>query len=125
MIKGKVWGNTEELLVTPLIEIHRINIAPHSQCSTHKHEHKWNMFYVVTGTIDIVVEKNDYNLTDVTHLYDDEYTSVKPNEFHRFENNSDDWAQVLEIYYLEPITEDIVRRNCGSVGAAKQELLQE
>ena len=57
MKSGKVWGQTEELLVTPLIEIHRIHIKPGMVCSMHKHEYKWNLFYVVSGELAIDVEK--------------------------------------------------------------------
>ena len=54
----------------------------------------------------------DIDLVDVTTLHPGEYTSVKPGEYHWFETKLND-AEVLEIYYLEPITEDIVRETVG------------
>ena len=82
--QGKVWGRTIELLKTPLIEVHHILINKQCVCSMHKHEFKWNMFYVISGELVIEVQKNDYPLLDSTPLGPGEWTSVKPNEFHRF-----------------------------------------
>lgn len=112
-IQGKIWGKTECLLKTPLIEVHRIHIKANAVCSMHKHEYKWNMFYVISGKLDIEVRKNDYDLVDVTHLHAGEWTSVRPNEFHRFRSVTD--VEALEIYYLEPLTDDIVREDVGGL----------
>ena len=111
MIYGKVWGQTEPLLVTPLIEVHRINTFGGYKCSEHLHRYKWNAFYCISGKMTIHVRKNDYDLIDVTELEPGDFTSVKPGEYHWFECVED--AEVLEIYYAEPITEDIVRKNTG------------
>jgi mannose-6-phosphate isomerase-like protein (cupin superfamily) len=113
MLQGKIWGKTEELLVTPLIEVHRIHINGGFVCSMHKHEFKWNMFYVIRGELAIEVEKNDYELVDTTILGPGEWTSVRPNEYHRFRSITD--VEALEIYYLEPLAADIVRKNVGGI----------
>jgi len=109
--QGKIWGETQELLNTPLIEVHHIFINEGFACSMHKHEHKWNMFYVIDGELAIEVEKNDYDLVDVTELGPGEWCSVPPGEYHRFRSITD--VEALEIYYLEPLTKDIVRKNVG------------
>jgi quercetin dioxygenase-like cupin family protein len=114
MRAGKVWGWTDDLLITPLIEVHEIFINPGCVCSMHKHEFKWNMFYVKSGQLAIEVEKNDYKLVDTTILNPGQWTSVRPNEFHRF-RSLDTEVEALEIYYLEPLTTDIVRKNVGGV----------
>ena len=111
-LQGKVCGQTQELLNTPLIEVHEIEIDPDMQCSMHKHEFKWNMFYVIEGKLAIDVEKNDYDLVDTTVLNEGEWCSVRPNEFHRF-RSLDEPVRALEIYYLEPLCADIVRKDVG------------
>jgi mannose-6-phosphate isomerase-like protein (cupin superfamily) len=111
-LQGKVWGETKELLNTPLIEVHEIWIKPNMQCSMHKHEFKWNMFYVMEGQLAIDVQKNDYDLQDTTILDDGQWCSVRPNEFHRF-RTLDVPVRALEIYYLEPLCADIVRKDVG------------
>ena len=115
MISGKVWGTTEPILETPFIQIHRICVNPRAKCSMHKHEHKWNLFYVVRGSLDIITRKNDYDLTDTTTLYASMAHSVRPGEFHRFENISEVACVALEVYYLDPLAEDIIRENCGGM----------
>lgn len=114
MREGKIWGQTETLLKTPMIEVHRIRINPGSFCSMHKHEFKWNMFYVIEGRLFIEVRKNNYDLTDVTELNSGQYTSVKPNEYHRFVTK-DQFVEALEIYYLNYIGEDIIRETIGGI----------
>ena len=111
--QGKVWGQTIELLNTPLIEVHHILIDAKRQCSMHKHEFKWNMFYVIRGTLVIEVQKNDYDLLDETELHAGEWCSVRPNEFHLFRSVTD--VEALEIYYLEPLTKDIIRKDVGGI----------
>jgi mannose-6-phosphate isomerase-like protein (cupin superfamily) len=123
MIQGKTWGTTEGLLVTPMIELHRIHVQPNMKCSEHKHEFKWNAFYCVKGSIQIHVRKNDYDLTDVTELKAGEFTTVAPNEFHWFETTNES-TEVLEIYYVEPISSDIVRRTVGGPSVNKQPLME-
>lgn len=115
MKNGKVWGETRPLLVTPLIEIHRINIKPNSFCSNHIHQYKWNAFYCIEGRVSIFVDKRPkYNLVDETILNEDDITTVPPGEKHYFKTG-DEHAVVLEIYYLQPLSEDIVRETVGGI----------
>lgn len=118
MIRGKAWGHTRVLLQRPTIEMHRMSIAPNYRCSMHKHCHKWNAFLVISGTLTIFVRKNDYPLEDKTRLGPGEIMEVAPGEFHRFESGEDP-VDALELYYLEPLSDDIVREDCGgAVNAA-------
>ena len=59
-----------------------------------------------------MVRKNDYDLVDTTILKAGQWCSVRPNEFHKF-RTLDEHVEALEIYYLEPLTADIVRENVG------------
>lgn len=110
-ITGKVWGDTSVIIQNPLVELHKINIKAGYKCSEHKHVHKWNGFYVISGTLEIHVRKNNYELTDVTTLRAGDFTSVSPGEFHWF--NCIDDCVALELYYPEPLSEDIVRKSVG------------
>jgi mannose-6-phosphate isomerase-like protein (cupin superfamily) len=110
-ITGKVWGDTSILFQNSLVELHKINVKAGYRCSEHKHEHKWNGFYVISGVLEIHVAKNNYDLTDVTTLRAGDYTSVRPGEFHWFNCVED--CSALELYYPEALSEDIVRRSVG------------
>lgn len=111
MKAGKVWGETELIFSNPLVEFHRIEVNAGYRCSTHKHEHKWNGFFVEQGTLSIYVEKNDYNLVDKTTLYTGQFAVVKPGEYHYFV--AEDNVVAFEIYWPELLSEDIVRKNSG------------
>ncbi len=111
MITGKVWGTTEALLKTPLFELHRLCVKPNSRCSIHRHKFKWNGFFVQAGHLTIEVERPD-GLVDRTTLSSGDFTTVRPGEYHRFVSR-DGPVHLLEIYYLEPLSEDIDRRDVG------------
>lgn len=96
--------------------MHRLTIKPNARCSLHKHEFKWNGFLVHAGRLSIEVHKNDYDLIDVTELGPGEFMTVKPGEFHRFISGIEP-VSAIEIYYPEELSEDIVRKDCGSVAS--------
>jgi len=114
MKTGKVWGSTELLIATPLIEVHLLTIRPNARCSLHCHRSKWNAFFVQSGLLKIEVHKNDYALVDVTELGPSEFTTVAPGEFHRF-LTGDDPVTAIEIYYPAALAEDIVRKDVGAL----------
>jgi mannose-6-phosphate isomerase-like protein (cupin superfamily) len=114
---GKVWGDTELLLQTPLVELSRIHIEPKSYCSLHRHHYKWNAFYIIAGSLEIVCHKNDYDLVDTTRLGPGDLCTMRPGEFHFF-RSLDEPVVALELYYPASLSEDIERRNCGGTDAA-------
>jgi mannose-6-phosphate isomerase-like protein (cupin superfamily) len=110
---GKVWGETTTLLKTPFVEVHRLSIYPNSACSLHKHERKWNAFYVSAGVLFIEAHKLNYDLIDETILHPGDFTTLPPAEYHRFYTR-DAAVECLEIYYPEPLSEDIIRKTIGA-----------
>ena len=110
-IAGKIWGSTSELFNKNNVEIHRIEIKEGAYCSIHKHEHKFNMFFVESGELLVKVWKNDYNLIDQTTLKKSDSTTVSPGEFHQFLAIKDTVA--YEIYWTEIQLNDIIRKDCG------------
>ena len=113
MKAGKVWGETRSLLQNPVVEFHRIEVNKGGECSTHKHSHKWNGFYIENGELEVHVYKNDYELGDKTILYSGDFMSVKPGEYHLFKANENTLA--FEIYWPELLSEDIQRRSVGKM----------
>ena len=110
-IQGKVWGHTAPLFNKNNVEIHRLECHAGGFCSEHKHVHKYNMFLVESGKIQIDVWKSEYNLVDTTILGAGDSTIVKPGDFHKFSCSED--AVVYEIYWVDLLVDDIVRRNVG------------
>ena len=111
MKAGKVWGTTELIHANGAMEFHRIDIEPHTYCSKHKHSFKWNGFYVVSGALQILVWKNNYDLVDSTILYPGEFTAVAPGEYHQFKALEETLA--FELYWAEFNHNDIQRESVG------------
>jgi mannose-6-phosphate isomerase-like protein (cupin superfamily) len=110
---GKIWGNTQEIFNLNNISIHRIEIIKGGQCSKHKHYHKYNMFFVESGRIQIETWQTDYDLVDITILQSQQSTTVNPNLLHRFTALED--SVVYEIYYTTLESDDIVRMDVGKI----------
>lgn len=111
IVNGKVWGTTTALVQNSVSELHKITAKAGFRCSEHKHAHKWNGFYVISGVLEIHVRKNDYALTDVTTLRAGDFTTVRPGEYHWFYCTED--CVALELYYPEMLSEDIQRKDHG------------
>ena len=109
---GKIWGNTQEIFNLHNISINRIVINKGASCSKHYHNHKYNMFFIEHGKLQIDVWQKDYSLIDSTVLCDGESSVVKPKLFHKFIALEDTIA--YEIYYTILENNDIYREDCGS-----------
>lgn len=109
---GKVWGNTSKIFDKNNVSIHRIEILKGGFCSRHKHQYKYNIFYVESGTIKIQIFRSN-TIIDETILNNGDQSSIPPNVEHKFiglENSI-----VYEIYYVELIDEDITRFDVGGI----------
>ena len=114
MIAGKIWGTTELVHSNNTFEFHRIEFKSGYKCSEHKHQFKWNGFYVEEGQMLIRVWQHDQdNLVDETVLSAGQFTQVRPGLVHQFEGLQDGVA--FELYWAEFSHDDIVRRTQGSV----------
>ena len=111
MKEGKVWGATENIFSNSSFEFHRINFKKDSECRKHKHQYKWNGFFVEQGTLLIRVWKNSYDLVDQTVLKAGDFTKVKPGEYHQFKGLDDGIA--FELYWSEFNHDDIERESIG------------
>ena len=112
MLQGKVWGNTVEIFNRNNVEIHRIEVEPGGFCSKHRHNSKFNGFYVESGELDITVWKGDYDLIDKTTLKSGDYTVVSPGEFHQFRAVGE--VVAYEIYWVT-LGKDIERDSVGGI----------
>ena len=110
-ISGKIWGSTELILANSSLEFHKIDFIKGGVCSKHKHEYKWNGFYVMYGKLKIRVWQKSYELIDETILKAGDFTKVKPGLFHSFEALDDGVA--FELYWAEFNHNDIERESVG------------
>jgi len=115
MIKaGKIWGQTELINADGGNELHRIEFKKGFKCSEHKHEFKWNAFYVETGKLLLRVWQDDeYKLIDSTWLSAGDLSIVPAGEYHQFHAHQE--TEALEIYWTELSHNDIIRENVGGI----------
>ena len=108
----KIWGQTECLIATPSFELHRLTIRPLHRCSLHIHRSKANLFYVLKGILYVDIIKSDTTPTVTIKLGAGDHTTIAPGVHHQFRTGLTPCV-ALEMYYTEPLSEDIVRRNVG------------
>jgi mannose-6-phosphate isomerase-like protein (cupin superfamily) len=108
----KIWGTTEPLVMTPMFELHRLRILPDMRCSFHVHRFKWNAFYVIEGLVFIDTVENELATVISVELASGDFTTIAPGLHHQFRTGPGP-CLMLEAYYTEPLSEDIIRRNVG------------
>lgn len=118
MKSGKIWGITELIHANNYFEFHRIKAKKGGTCSKHKHQHKWNGFYVESGELIVRIWKETSSQKagisthiDETRLKSGDFLCVKPTEYHQFEAVEDTVA--FEIYWAEFDHDDIIREDHG------------
>jgi mannose-6-phosphate isomerase-like protein (cupin superfamily) len=114
--QGKVWGSTSCLFCKNNVEFHRIEGKKDGFSSKHKHLHKYNSFFVESGSIKIKIWK-DYGLVDETILEAGDSCEVAPCQYHAFEVLKD--CVAYEMYWVEINQKDIEREGHGGEASEK------
>jgi mannose-6-phosphate isomerase-like protein (cupin superfamily) len=107
--QGKIWGATTEFLRTPYLSAHHLSILRGGFCSQHSHSRKNNLFYIVSGELELTIWQN--NCQDVTVLRAGQVSTVPPGVFHMFRALTD--VECVEVYFVEIEEPDIHRRTTG------------
>ena len=111
MIKqSKIWGETACLFQNENVEVHRFIADASTFCSRHRHAHKYNLFFVEEGELEVTIH-NDNGISDVTVLHAGDQTVVAPGVDHRFYAICKTIA--LEIYWVGLNPSDIIRIDTG------------
>jgi len=110
---NKIWGTTSPIFCLNNVEVHRIEINTGGYCSKHIHKHKYNMFFVESGKLEVKQWQADSELIDRTILSTGEQTIVSPgvpHQFHALENTI-----AYELYWVSLEGEDIIRETHGGI----------
>lgn len=120
-MEEKPWGLTQNIFANHYIQINRIIVNPGSYCSLHLHEHKSNIFSIISGELEIYCQPLDTKHT----ISPDKLTciEIQPGIKHRF--YSREGAEAYEIYILKNkqfvdiprFIEDIIRFSPGGSSA--------
>ncbi len=110
---GKIWGKTELIHANGVLEFHRIEYKKNVACSKHKHDYKWNGFFIESGKMMVRVwqQGSQQGLIDETILKAGDFTRVKPGLYHEFIGLEDGVA--FELYWAEFSHDDITRESQG------------
>lgn len=111
--QGKAWGWTACLIKRPSLHLHRIEVVKGGYCSTHKHLHRWNWFYVESGKLGVTEKKNGTGTVDTTTLEAGDSCLVPPGNLHSFEALED--CVAFEAYWAELDGSDIERDSVGGI----------
>ncbi len=110
MRQGKDWGSTTEFFRNAIVSAHHLEIKKGGFCSEHIHEHKYNLFYVISGELELTIWR-DEKMKDMTVVTAGQTTAIPPGFWHKFRGLTD--VQCIEIYQVLLIEPDIERRTQG------------
>ena len=111
--KAKDWGVNRPVYRDHLTELHHASIAPGGASSVHRHDFKWNLFYVAAGGVRVEFYGDDAVPTrapvETADLVAREQLVVWPSAWHRFVAGPDG-CELIEQYGVCPVEPgDIVR----------------
>ena len=82
-MQGKVWGETTEFFKNDCTSGHYLKIKAGGYCSEHRHNKKSNLFFLITGSLEIKIWR-ERNQIDTTILGPGQMSEVPPGVYHKF-----------------------------------------
>ena len=110
MRQGKNWGYTTEFFRNAMVSAHHLEIKKGGYCSEHRHQHKYNVFYVISGKLELTIWR-DAQETDMTVIGPGQATAISPGFYHKFKAITE--CNAIEMYQILLIEPDIDRRTEG------------
>ena len=112
-LKLKSWGTTRCIFRTDTVEIQAMRTLKGGFSSEHRHDARWNRFYVISGIIRINTfnDENGIERKDSVECRANQLVDVPPGQWHQFEVLED--CVLVEIYWVACDSEDIMRRTEG------------
>lgn len=108
----KTWGEKWNVFQNDLCEVSLLYLKPNQRCSWHRHQTKWNQFFVIAGELYIKLEDG------IAKLQKGQIFTTHPGEYHEFQTH-ENRCVVQEIMYVKYDAEDIERKLIGGSLQAK------
>jgi len=102
----KTWGEKWNIFQNDLCEVSVLELKSYRRCSWHKHQTKFNQFFVLDGTLFIKVKDG------IARIEKGQIFTTRPGEMHEFQTGAEG-ALVQEIMYVKYDPEDIERETLG------------
>lgn len=93
-----------------MVSAHHLEIKKGGYCSEHIHDHKFNLFYVISGRLEITIWR-EKDAKDETVLTSGQISAIPPGFFHMF--RALEKTECIEMYQVLLIELDIKRRTQG------------
>jgi hypothetical protein len=118
----KDWGLNFSIFNNHNFEVHHACVEPGGYSSSHCHRHKYNLFYVVSGSLWVHFYGSEEGAANnqVAHTVEllvGDKLIVPPRIWHRFSApKSSEPVNLLEVYWSDSVNpDDIVRKDVGGV----------
>lgn len=108
--QGKTWGHTTEFFRNAIVSAHHLEIEQGGFCSEHRHEHKFNLFYVISGKLELTIWREE-DIMDVTVVGAGQASAIPPGFWHKFKALTR--VDCIEIYQVLLLDPDMERRIQG------------
>ena len=106
----KIWGERWLIRKDSTHAVSYLEIKDGYRCSWHRHQTKYNLFVVLRGQIQLLVEEMGEHT--IVNLNAGESFVIKPGQWHEFRGIKG--AQVIEEMYVKYCESDIEREKLGS-----------
>ena len=102
----KSWGEKWNIFQNDTCEVSVLELNPNRRCSWHRHQAKYNLFFVLSGEIWIKTSEG------LAQVKEKQSFTTRPGEWHEFQT-ADQPAIVIETMYVKYESEDIERETIG------------
>ena len=110
----KLWGMNYIMHIDNVFQACHITIKKGGFCSNHRHTHKWNQFYIISGKLAVELFKDgDKTPYSILYLGPNDSIKVMPGVNHKFHAMED--TEAIEIYSVNVSEEDILREDTGGM----------
>jgi mannose-6-phosphate isomerase-like protein (cupin superfamily) len=113
-IEEKAWGTKEILNISDSGQLDFLIIQKGGYCSKHRHFQKYNLFYVITGTLKVTLFLKD---GEREYIIGDDCPKrkliVRPGTYHQFK--ALDEVECIEQSFVQYSVEDIQRIGEGGI----------
>lgn len=118
----KDWGLNFSVFANPNFEVHHAYIEQGGYSSRHCHNHKYNLFYVISGELWVHFygsedQTNSQHVVHTVELHAGDKLVVPPKVWHRFyAPKTSEPVNLLEVYWSGHVDpNDIVRKDTGGI----------
>ena len=102
----KSWGEKNNIFSNDLSEVSVLFLKPFQRCSWHRHDCKYNLFYVLSGRLILKLEDGE------TEVLPGQIFTTVPGEYHEFQTRQLDTI-CIEVMYVKYDPHDIQRVTIG------------